>query len=425
MLDILIRGGLVADGTGGELRPADVAISSGRVAAVGRLEGAQAEEVIDASGLVVCPGFIDMHSHSDLSLVAHPGATSSLLQGITTEVAGSCGWSLAPVKTETAAGVLKGLCEGLLGEVPPGLAVDEDRRALAWYSFGEYLDHVERLGLGVNLYPVVGQSLIRAHVVGTDRRPATPGEIEAMRELLKACLGEGARGLSTGRAYAPGGHASTEEVIALCRVVAERGGLYSTHIKNESDGLIEAVAEAIRIGRESGVRVEISHHKAVGRANYGRVGETLAMMEEARREGVDVTCDVYPYAFAQVFSLLAEVPGVSATQTDQEIAGLLSREEFRAKVTAELSRALSAEAGAPGFISRPEQYLVVSVGRDHDLEAERVPFGQPRGIRPRLDNDQMRLTRPLRRTERADKPIEGDQAETRRQTQQEQPHHYR
>ncbi len=396
MFDILIVGGLIVDGTGNTPYRGDVAIAGGRIVAVGRIEGAEATLVIDASGLAVSPGFTDMHSHSDLTLVSHPRASSSLAQGITTEVAGSCGWSLAPVKNETAASVLKELCLGLTGAVPPELVEAPDagpgqaagqeqaggaqgatavpaparHPGLAWHSFGEYLAYLENLGIGVNLYPIVGQSLIRAHVVGAQRRMATPGEIEAQRALLEACLEEGARGLSTGRAYAPGSHASTEEVIALCRVVAARGGLYTSHIKDEGTGLIDAVAEAIRIGRESGVRVEISHHKAVGPANFGKVAETLTMMEEARGAGVDVTCDSYPYAFAQVFSMLTEIPGITPAQPADEVRALLSQDDFRAKVTADLVKASAEEHGTPGYFSRPESIMFISLGRDHDLEGQ-------------------------------------------------------
>ena len=372
MLDILVRGGLIVDGTGNPPYPGDVAISGGRIVALGRLEGAKATTVIDAGGLAVAPGFIDMHSHSDLSLPLHPKAASSLSQGITTEVAGSCGWSLAPVKKETADSVLRGLCEGLMGEVPGGLDAESGEGApgLGWYSFDQYLEHIENQGMGVNLYPIVGQSLLRAHVVGTDRRPATPGEIRAMQELLLACLAEGARGLSTGRAYLPGAGASIEEIIALAKVVAASGGLYTSHLKDESSGVVDAVAEAIRIGRESGVRVEVSHHKAIGRANFGRVAETLAMMEDARRSGVDVTCDVYPYSFAQVFSLLTEIPGISPSQSDDEVRVLLAQEEFRQKTVAELLKACASENGTPGFLSRPEHIMLMSLGASHELEGQ-------------------------------------------------------
>ncbi len=370
MVDILLRGGLVVDGTGSEPRQADVAVSSGRVVAVGRLEGAAAERVFDVRGLAVAPGFIDMHSHSDLSLPSHPCASSSLLQGITTEVAGSCGWSLAPVRRETAATVLKRLTQALLGSVPPELGVgkEDGEDGPAWHSFGEYLDHLERTGIGVNLYPVVGQSLIRAHVVGSDRRPATVGELKAMKALLEVCLEEGARGLSTGRSYEPGSNAPTREIIALAAVAASRGAIYTSHVKDESDGVVEAVEEAVRVGRETGVSVEISHHKAVGEENAGKVDQTLALMEEARRSGVDVTCDAYPYAFAQVFSLLNEFPGVERVRSLEETARLLATDEFRQAAVGELIKAAAPEGRLKGFFGRPHHYRVVSAGGDGDVE---------------------------------------------------------
>lgn len=371
MLDILFRNGLIVDGTGTTPYQGDLGVASGHIVALGRIEGAQAAKVIDTGGLAVAPGFVDMHSHSDLSLPTHPRATSSLLQGITTEVAGSCGWSMAPVKEGTAQSVLKDLTEALIGARPKEVVVDEaEGVAPAWYSFGEYLEYLEKAGIGTNLYPIVGQSLLRAHVVGPDRRRATPGELEAMQVLLRACLEEGARGLSTGRAYAPGANAPTEEIIALCRVVAARDGLYTSHIKDEGSGLIEAVEEAIRIGRESGVRVEVSHHKAVGPANFGKVNRTLAIMEEARQAGIDVTCDVYPYDFAQVYSLLGEVPGVTLAQSQDEIRGLLAKEEFREKTVGEIMKATAREGHPPGFLTGPENIKVVVAGVDHGLEGQ-------------------------------------------------------
>lgn len=374
MLDILIRGGLIVDGTGAAPRQADLGVAGGRIVAIGDLDGAESVEVYPAEGLAVAPGFIDLHSHSDLTLPSHPRATSSLVQGITTEVAGSCGWSLAPLKGETAQKVLKGLCQGLTGAVPPEIDPGADGDGdLAWYSFGEYLAYLEQRGIGVNLYPIVGQSLLRAHVVGGDRRRATTGELRAMEALLEACLDEGARGLSTGRSYAPGANAPTEEIVALARVVARRGGLYTSHIKDEGSGVVEAVEEAIRIGRESGVRVEVSHHKAVGRGNFGRVTETLGLMERARSEGVDVTCDVYPYAFAQVFSLLgafSDVPGSGLDAPDPpeaEVRRVLARPEFREAAVNELLKLAARTGKVPGPFATPAHYLVVAAGQDHDL----------------------------------------------------------
>ncbi len=308
MFDLIIRGGTVIDGTGGPGRSADVGITGGEIVAVGDLKDKEAKRVIDAKGLAVSPGAIDMHSHSDLSLPVHNLATSSLLQGITTELVGSCGWSLAPLKKEILDTLVKSLIKALGG---PETA---DRINARWRSFGEYLDTLERKGIGVNIAPLVGQSLIRAHVVGSEKRPPMRGEMEAMKDLLKSCMEEGAFGFSTGRSYMPGGSARTEEIIELAKVLAPYDGIYTSHMKNEGAELLSAVDEVIRIGREAGIKVEVSHHKAIGTENFGRVVDSLAMMDKARKEGVDINADLYPYPFAQVFMLY----GMLATEEWEE-----------------------------------------------------------------------------------------------------------
>lgn len=298
MLDVVIRGGEVLDGTGRVGIRADVGIAGGRIVRVGCVEEGELpppERVIDAAGCCVTPGFIDAHSHSDLTLPVHGGAESSLCQGITTEVAGSCGWSLYPYKAETGRAVLRGLLEGLTGSVPRGLGT--------WHSFGEYAEHLRSLGTGTNVYPMLGQSLLRAHVVGTAKRPATGEEMAAMRAIVREAMADGCRGLSTGRGYMPGGNADTDEIVALCEELAPFDGLYTSHVKDEGTGVNSAVAEVIEIGRRAGVKVQVSHHKAIGPASFGRVEATLQMLEQAREKGVDATSDVYPYAFAQVFRL--------------------------------------------------------------------------------------------------------------------------
>lgn len=302
MFDVLLRGGTVVDGSGRPGFRSDVAIKDGKIQAVQDLSEAVAEKVIDVKGLVVSPGFIDMHSHSDLSILTHPKAESSISQGITTEIVGSCGWSLAPVKEETKQSVLRGLLSGL---VHPEAYEKLD---WSWHSFGELMDKMDKAGTGVNVAPLVGQSLLRAHVVGTEKRGAVGGEIDAMKCLLRDALESGAWGMSTGRSYLPGGNAPTEEIIALAQVVAEFDGLYSTHMKNESDELFEAVDEVIRIAELTGVKAEISHHKALGKRNFGKVRRSLEMIENARRKGLRISADCYPYEFSQASSLARYLP---------------------------------------------------------------------------------------------------------------------
>jgi N-acyl-D-amino-acid deacylase len=302
MLETIIRKGTVLDGSGRPPLRADVAIEDGKVSIVGDLSEATAKQVLDAEGLFICPGFIDMHSHSDLSLPSHKRGDSSLSQGITTEVIGSCGWSMAPVKEETRKSVLQGLISGLVHR--------EAYESLdwSWHSFGQFMDALESGGIGINVAPQVGQSLIRAHVVGTEKRDAAPGEIEAMRALVRQAMEDGAWGMSTGRSYKPGGFAPTEEVIELAKVVAEYGGIYATHVKSEGDELFDSVDEVISIAEKAGVRAEISHHKAVGKKNFGKVHRSLEMIEKARRSGLRITVDTYPYEFAQASSLAGILP---------------------------------------------------------------------------------------------------------------------
>ena len=302
MLDIVILNGTVVDGSGLPARRADVAVKDGKIASVGDLSAAEAKTVLDANGLFVCPGFIDMHSHSDLSLMAHRRGESSISQGITTEVIGSCGWSMAPVKEETKKSVLKGLLSGLVHK--------EAFESLdwSWHSFGQFMEALEKSGIGVNVAPQVGQSLIRAHVVGTEKRDAAPGEVEAMKALVRQAMEDGAWGLSTGRSYRPGGFAGEDEVIELAKVVAGYDGIYATHMKNEGEEIFAAVDEVISIAEKAEVKAEISHHKAVGRKNFGKVGRTLEMIQKARARGSRITVDAYPYEFAQASSLVRMLP---------------------------------------------------------------------------------------------------------------------
>ncbi len=366
MYDLIIRGGTVIDGTGDPGRTADVAVNGGTIAAIGDLKDRETRKSLDATGKAVTPGFIDMHSHSDLSLPVHNRAESSLLQGITTELIGSCGWSLAPLKQEIQETLVKGLFKALVGE-------DSLKRLDArWRSFGEYLSHLERIGIGVNVVPLVGQSLIRAHVVGREKRPPTRGEMAAMKDLLKASMDEGAFGFSTGRAYLPGGNADPEEVIELAKVIEAYDGIYTSHIKNEAEGLLDAVAEVVRIGRETGIKVEVSHHKAIGPANFGKVRDSLAMMEKARDEGVRINADVYPYAFAQVFRLAGSFAHDREDHDPQELTAALKDREKRAALRKKLEDAAK-ERGRAFMVGG--NYLIIGAPGHRDLEGGTLDDG--------------------------------------------------
>jgi N-acyl-D-amino-acid deacylase len=279
-LDLAIRGARVLDGTGAPAAPADVAVEGPRIARVGDLGGALARRELDARGLVLAPGFVDVHTHDDGALLAHPGMEFKLSQGVTSVVVGNCGFSAAPL--------LPG------GTLPPAAALwfgsDADRRDLA-----AYLAAVERARPAVNAVALVGHNTLRAQVMGTEARAPRGAELARMRGEVERALEQGACGFSTGLVYVPGRFARTEEIAALAEPLRTHGALYATHMRDESDHLLDAIEETLRIGREAGCAVHVSHHKAAGLRNFGRVAESLVRIDGANAAGMDVTLDVYPY----------------------------------------------------------------------------------------------------------------------------------
>ncbi|MFB3827910.1 MAG: amidohydrolase family protein [Bryobacteraceae bacterium] len=255
--DVILRGGRVIDGTGAPWYTADVGVRGDTIAAIGDLSGARAAAVIDARGLVIAPGFIDIHTHARRGIFAVPTAENYVRQGVTT------------------------LIEGQDGSSPLPLA--------------PFLAKVEAARPAVNFAMLAGQGSIRAAVIGTENRKATAGEIEKMKELARGAMRDGAFGLSTGLFYVPGNYTPTEEVIEIARVVGEMGGVHISHMREEAGGVLAGVRETIRIGEEGRLPTQITHHKIIGRANWGASEKTLALVAEARARGVDVTIDQYPY----------------------------------------------------------------------------------------------------------------------------------
>ena len=280
---LLIKNGTVVDGSGGPAAAADVAIEGDHIVALGRDLPAEAARTIDARGLMVAPGFIDIHSHSDLAYDSCPSAESKVRQGVTTEIVGMCSFSPAPVAPGRAE-MVREWAGGIGTRIP-----------IAWETFPEYLEHLRRLGPSVNIVQFVGHGALRLAAVGPENRPPTRDEQAAMDRQLAQAMEAGAFGFSTGLVYAPSLYASTEELIALARSMARQRGLYFSHIRGEAATLEDAVREAIRIGEEAGVPVQISHVKAAGRENWGKMDRVLRMIDAARARGLDVTGDVYPY----------------------------------------------------------------------------------------------------------------------------------
>jgi N-acyl-D-amino-acid deacylase len=279
----------ILDGAGNPWFRSDLGILDGRIAKVGRLSGVPAGQHLDAKGLFASPGFIDIHSHSDVTIPFNPLTESTVRQGITTLVVGSCGISVAPVNRRT---------EFLLQRYLSPFLPAEQQLKIEWASFREYMRWEENRGCAVNIANLVGHGTVRIAVMGFDERSPTNGELHEMRDLVEEAMDAGAYGISTGLIYPPGIFSKTEELVELSRVVANHGGTYFSHIRGEGATLVDAVKEAIGIGERADIRVQISHHKAAGRNNWGKTIETLKMMEEARERGVDVAYDQYPYSAA-------------------------------------------------------------------------------------------------------------------------------
>jgi len=328
LLDILIQNGTVVDGSGAPGHRADVAIDGDRIAEVGVLEGAQAKTVIDASGCVVTPGFVDMHSHTDFTLPVLPTADSLVHQGITTVVAGQCGASPVPLLEDTREQVIATLER-------EDIAMPWDK----WSTFGSYLEHLTQIGISVNVVPLVGQGMVRWGVMGLGADPPSEEQMTRMQNEVIKALESGAAGVSTGLIYPPGCYASTEELIAFTQPAGERNGFYFSHIRNESETLLEAIAEAIRIGRETGAAVQISHFKASGRANWGKAPQALELIDQARAEGLDVTADMYPYP-ASSTGLSALLPQWAHEGSKVATLKRLSDAETRSKIVSGRLRAI-------------------------------------------------------------------------------------
>jgi len=295
--DLVIRNARILDGTGNPWYRADVAIAGGRVVAIGRLGGAAAGRVIDAGERIVAPGFIDVHTHIEGAILERPEARNFLADGVTTVITGNCGGS----RTDLAA----------------------------------YFGEIEQKGATINLASLIGHNSVRAAVIGTANRQASAEELEKMRALVDGAMGEGAVGFSTGLIYIPGTYASSDEVVELAKVAGRHGGVYASHVRDEGEKVLDAIAEAIRVGREARMPVQLSHFKIDNRRLWGMSEKTLAAVQAARREGIDVVVDQYPYTSSST-GIGMLIPSWALADGAEAVRQRLTDPATRAKVLREM-----------------------------------------------------------------------------------------
>jgi N-acyl-D-amino-acid deacylase len=361
--DLLIHGGTVVDGSGRPGFRADVAVVGGKIVSLGQLGDAQAAERLDISGLAVCPGFIDMHSHSDTTLLVDGRGRSKVHQGVTTEVVGNCGASPAPLTDDTVGDVIR--LQGHSGRAVAELPWD-------WRRFGDFLARLEAGGLGVNVIALVGHTTLRAVGMGFERRPPTDSELARMKQLVTDAMDEGAWGISSGLIYPPSSFADTDELVALAEVAAQRNGFYFSHIRGEGVSLLRAVAEACEIGERAALPVQIAHHKASGQPYWGRVRDSLQMIDWANERGLDIAFDVYPYAAASS-TLTAMLP------TWAHDGG---RERLLERLRDSATRSRLADEG-PAFARRYDETVVAMVRNQANKDCEGLTLaeiGDRRGV---------------------------------------------
>jgi dihydroorotase/N-acyl-D-amino-acid deacylase len=342
--DVLIRGGRIVDGSGNPWFSGDVGIRDDRIVRIGDLRGATAERVIDATGLVVSPGFIDPHTHAVRGIFDVPTAESALLQGVTT------------------------LIEGNDGSSP--------------YPISEHLENIATTRVSANWALFVGQGTIRSTIVGTEDRPATPAEMELMKQMVEQAMEQGALGLSTGLFYVPGAFTSTEEVIELSKVAARYNGTYISHMRDEVTGLLDSVREAIRIGEEAGLPVQMTHHKVVGKDMWGASVDSLRLVDEARARGIDITMDQYPYTASQT-GITALVPQWAQAGGNDRLIQRMQDPSTRGRIKAEIVDKILHDRGG----GDPKNVFISSCTWDPSLEGKNLAeITRDHGMEPTPEN---------------------------------------
>ena len=343
----VLRGGLLVDGTGGQARRADVAVEHGRVSDVGPAIRAAGAQVIDIPGLVVAPGFIDIHTHCDFTLQRHPRADAMVRQGVTTVVAGNCGHSPFPLGPGQRRDLLQSYS-----------AFFGDALDWSWSNAAGFVQMLAALPLAVNVALLVGHGAARVAAMGFEHRPPTCHELEQMRSAVADAMRAGAFGLSSGLIYPPGSYAASDEIAALAREAAQNGGFYATHLRNEGPALLEALGEAIEIAQQARLPLQVSHHKVLGRRNWGMTSASLELVDAARRSGADITVDQYPYQ-ASSTTLTVLLPAWAVEGGIGQMHSRLADPAQRSRIREEILNGPA--GGGPERDFEPETVVIASV----------------------------------------------------------------
>ena len=344
--DLLIRNARIIDGTGNPWYRADIAVKSGRIAAIGRFPAATADRTIDAAERMVSPGFIDVHTHIEGDIDKVPRADNFLLDGVTTVVTGNCGGSRL--------------------------------------NLAEWFSSLEKLTTGINIASLIGHNTVRSEVMGTANRPATPDEIARMQSLVDKAMREGAVGFSTGLIYIPGTYSNTAEVVALARAASKYNGVYASHMRDEGEHVLDAITEAVTVGKETGMPVELSHFKIDNQRLWGMSDKSLALVEKFRREGVDVVVDQYPYERSST-NLGITLPSWALADGREKIRERLTDPAMREKIAAEMQMHLK-DLGHDDY----SYAMVASFKPDHSYEGKTISEinqmkGRPKTVRAEID----------------------------------------
>lgn len=334
MSKILIKNGTIADGTGGELYKADLGISNDKITQIGEnLNENQYDTVINAQGKIVCPGFIDTHSHSDVKIMLDPYVEPKIRQGITTEVLGQDGISTAPLPKKFISPWRKNIA---------GLDGDSDKLSWDWETTDGYLKFLEQNGTATNTAYLVPHGNIRMEAIGLENKKAAKEDIKKMQEITERELEAGAIGVSSGLIYMPCAYGGVEELIGICKVVAKHNKIFVVHQRSEADDIVESMKEIIKVGRESGVKIHFSHFKICGKKNWDKIDKVIELLEEAEKEGIRVSYDQYPYCAGSTMLGVVLPPWVHDGGTDKLLKRLEDK-DLRKKMISDI------ENGIPGW----------------------------------------------------------------------------